>query len=123
MAIRVSRGGEWRISDPIAFVIPSTDAFGAFYLEIRQALHTAIREVDSVTFLRGHSAVINRVREQAAIQVSFDRFSTSVLNAPAKEEWAFTRVPQCPVKEYRREGDLSRSIHYTTRGGPTRMRP
>lgn len=62
-AVRVSLGGEYRILNPIPFVTASTDAFGAFYLKIRQALHAAVREVDSDAFLKGHSLVINRVRE------------------------------------------------------------
>lgn len=53
MGIRVSLGGEYRILDPRSFVTQNTDSFGAFYLEVRQALRSAVGEMS------GHMALVN----------------------------------------------------------------
>ncbi len=53
MGIRVSLGGEYRIVDPGSFVTQNTDSFGAFYLEVRQSLRSAVGE------LNGHVALLN----------------------------------------------------------------
>ena len=63
MAVRVSLGGEYKIVDPACFVTESSDAFGTFYLELRQALRTAVSDVSSVEFLSAEAAIIGRIKE------------------------------------------------------------
>jgi len=63
MAARVSLAGEYRIINPASFVIESTDAFGAFYLELRQALRLAVGELDSASFLSGQALLTGRMKE------------------------------------------------------------
>jgi hypothetical protein len=43
MGLRMSLGGEQRIIDPALFVTESSDAFGAFYLEIRSTAYGSWR--------------------------------------------------------------------------------
>jgi hypothetical protein len=50
LAVRVSLGGEYRVGDPAKFISESADAFGAFYLEMRHSLNTAISEMTSNNF-------------------------------------------------------------------------
>jgi hypothetical protein len=59
----MSLGGEYRISNPILFVSESTDAFSAFYLEIRQALRTAVSELDSTEFMHAQTLLATRIKE------------------------------------------------------------
>lgn len=63
MAVRIGLGGEYRIADPAAFVTGSTDAFGAVFLELREALQTAVKELSSVALLSGESTIAARIRE------------------------------------------------------------
>jgi regulator of protease activity HflC (stomatin/prohibitin superfamily) len=63
MAIRISLGGEYRISNPAFFVTESSDAFGAFYLELRQALRVAVGELNSPGFLSGQAPLTARMKE------------------------------------------------------------
>ena len=63
MAVRISLGGEYRISSPAQFVTESSDAFGTFYLEVRQTLRAATGELTSNGLLTGQSLLSNRVKE------------------------------------------------------------
>jgi regulator of protease activity HflC (stomatin/prohibitin superfamily) len=63
LAVRVSLGGEYRVSDPARFVSESSDAFGAFYLDLRQSLNTAVGELSSSHFMGGHPQVTARMKE------------------------------------------------------------
>ena len=59
--IRVSLGGELKILDPARFVAESSDAAGAFYLELRQALRMAATELPSEAILGSQSLLTARV--------------------------------------------------------------
>lgn len=63
MGVRMSLGGEYRITNPTPFLVESSDAFGASYLEMRQALHSAVGELNSNSFLSGQALVTARVKE------------------------------------------------------------
>jgi regulator of protease activity HflC (stomatin/prohibitin superfamily) len=63
LAVKISLGGEYRITDPAAFLTRNSDSFGAFYLEVRQALHAAVRELDGKSFLGEQSLLATRVKE------------------------------------------------------------
>ncbi len=63
MGLRINLGGEYRIADPALFLAESSDAFGTFYLDIRQALHSAIKEFDSAAILSGQALLTSRVKE------------------------------------------------------------
>lgn len=63
MNLRISMGGEYRICDPAAFVIESTDAFSSFYLEVCQALRVAASEFQSEAVLSAQAPVATRIRE------------------------------------------------------------
>jgi regulator of protease activity HflC (stomatin/prohibitin superfamily) len=64
MGFRMSLGGEYRIADPAAFVTESSDSFGSFYLDLRQALHAAIGELGSDAVLMNRQTLTTtRVKE------------------------------------------------------------
>jgi regulator of protease activity HflC (stomatin/prohibitin superfamily) len=63
MGVRMSLGGEYRITNPALFVAESSDAFGAFYLELRQALHMAVKELDNETIFNGQAPLTARIKE------------------------------------------------------------
>ena len=63
MGIRVSLGGEYRIAEPSAFVTQNTDSFGAFYLEVRQALRSAVAELNGHSALSSESPIPTRMKE------------------------------------------------------------
>lgn len=63
MGVRMSFGGEYRIANPTSFVAESSDAFGSFYLDLRQALHAAVGELSSENVLNGQSLITARVKE------------------------------------------------------------
>ena len=63
MAMRLSISGEYRVSDPALFTIQSSDPFGAFYLEARQALHLAAKEFEGLPVLTDPHLITSRVRE------------------------------------------------------------
>jgi regulator of protease activity HflC (stomatin/prohibitin superfamily) len=63
MGVRMSLSGEYRISDAALFLAESSDAFAALYLEIRQALHIAVKESDSNAILRGQAPLTSRIKE------------------------------------------------------------
>jgi regulator of protease activity HflC (stomatin/prohibitin superfamily) len=50
LTVRVSLGGEYRVPDPALFVITSSDAFAAFYLEAGHAFRTAVGELTADAF-------------------------------------------------------------------------
>jgi len=56
MTVRISLGGEYRVVDPAAFIHESSDSFGAMYIEIKQALHSAVGELEANALSRGHSS-------------------------------------------------------------------
>jgi regulator of protease activity HflC (stomatin/prohibitin superfamily) len=63
MAVRMSLGGEYRIANSAFFVTVSSDAFGAFYLEVRQALRIAAGELSSQNFLSEQALLSDRIKE------------------------------------------------------------
>lgn len=63
MAVRISLGGEYRICNPSFFVTQSSDAFGAFDVELRQALLSSVGELTSEGFRRGQAQITARIKE------------------------------------------------------------
>jgi regulator of protease activity HflC (stomatin/prohibitin superfamily) len=63
MGVRMSLSGEYRVSDSALFLAESSDAFGAFYLEIRQALHLALKEFDGESIFSGQALLTSRIKE------------------------------------------------------------
>jgi regulator of protease activity HflC (stomatin/prohibitin superfamily) len=63
MAVRVSLGGEQKIVDPAAFVRESSDGYGTFYLELRQAIRVAVGEHAGDSVIGGSSSLPVRIRE------------------------------------------------------------
>jgi len=63
MGVRMSLGGEYRISEPSAFCTESSDAYSSFYLDLRQALLAAVGELNSDAILNGQALVTARVKE------------------------------------------------------------
>jgi len=63
MAVRISLGGEQRIVDPAAFVRESSDGYGTFYLELRQAIRVAVGEHIGDAILGGSASLPARIRE------------------------------------------------------------
>ncbi len=61
--VRVSVGGEFRISDPSAFVTQSTHSFDSLYLEIRQALRVAIGELTGDSIVAAQTLLPTRLKE------------------------------------------------------------
>jgi len=63
MGMRISLGGEYQIDDPTSFVTHSSDAFGAFYVEVRQTLYVVVREQSSNVLVNTQDRLVSRVRE------------------------------------------------------------
>lgn len=63
MGVRISLAGEYRVVRPALFVCESSDAFGTFYLELRQALRIAAGEMSSHGFLTGQTRLTARMKE------------------------------------------------------------
>jgi regulator of protease activity HflC (stomatin/prohibitin superfamily) len=63
MGVRMSLSGEYRISDSSLYLAESSDAFGAFYLEIRQAVHRAVKESDNEAIFGEQSLLTSRIKE------------------------------------------------------------
>jgi hypothetical protein len=63
MAMRLSLMGECRVANPEIFVTQSSDPFGAFYLEARQAIHQAARDLEGASTLNDPHLLTSRVRE------------------------------------------------------------
>lgn len=63
MGIRMSLGGEYRVVDPVLFLTQNSDAFGAFFLEVRHALHLAVGELNNEVVLKKRDALIPRIKE------------------------------------------------------------
>jgi regulator of protease activity HflC (stomatin/prohibitin superfamily) len=63
MTMRLSLAGEYRVMDPSAFVLESNDAFGSFYLEVRQALRAAAAEFHSDVLMSADTPLATRIRE------------------------------------------------------------
>ena len=63
MGIRVSLGGEYRITAPALFTTENSDAFGAFYLELRQALRVSAGEVTGESLLGNSLLLTDRIKE------------------------------------------------------------
>ncbi len=63
VAVRVSLAGEYRIVDPACFVTESSDFFGTVYLEVRQALRTAVSDVTASEFSSSEAVIITRIKE------------------------------------------------------------
>ena len=63
MSARVSLAGEYRVSHPASFLSESTDAFAAFYLELRQALFTAVGELQGDSFINDQTLLTSRIKE------------------------------------------------------------
>jgi len=63
MAVRISLGGEQRIVDAAAFVRESSDGFGTFYLELRQALRIAVADYGGDAIVADTAVLPSRIRE------------------------------------------------------------
>lgn len=63
LAVRVSLAGEYKVCDPMRFVVESSDSFGKIYVEIRHALHIAVSELASEQFAEGHLPIAERIKE------------------------------------------------------------
>jgi len=63
MGVRISLGGEYRVAAPESFVVESSDAFGALYLDLRQALRTAAIEQNGDALLGENTLLLMRVKE------------------------------------------------------------
>lgn len=63
MGVRISLAGEYRVISPALFVSESSDAFAAFYLELRQALRVAAGEMSSHGFFNGQAQLTARMKE------------------------------------------------------------
>ena len=61
MVFRISINGEYQVSSPVAFVSANSDAFGAFYLDIRQAIYSGLREQHSSSLSRTHTAIAEQI--------------------------------------------------------------
>ena len=66
LAIRVGLGGEYRIVNPGSFVTESSDAFGLYYLEVKQTLRVASGELSSQSILREQALLTARMKELLA---------------------------------------------------------
>src|SRR5665213_2181734 len=62
MGVRISLGGEYRVTDPGVFLTGSSHAFGAFNLELRQTLRTASGEMSGDAILGEKTPLVARVR-------------------------------------------------------------
>jgi regulator of protease activity HflC (stomatin/prohibitin superfamily) len=63
MGVRISLAGEYRVVNPAFFVTESSDAFGKFYLELRQVLRLAAGEMNSHGFFSGQAQLTARMKE------------------------------------------------------------
>jgi hypothetical protein len=63
LGVRISLGYECRIVEPVAFVSGSSDAYGAFFLEVRQALRVAVGELTRNEFHAGETSLADRLNE------------------------------------------------------------
>jgi regulator of protease activity HflC (stomatin/prohibitin superfamily) len=63
VGVRISLGGEYSISDPLAFITESSDAFGALYLELRHALHGTVGELSGDAIIGGRAVLTDRIEE------------------------------------------------------------
>jgi regulator of protease activity HflC (stomatin/prohibitin superfamily) len=63
MSVRISLGGEYRVTAPESFLTQSSDAFGALYLDLRQALRTATSELNSHAFVSEGTPLVTRINE------------------------------------------------------------
>jgi regulator of protease activity HflC (stomatin/prohibitin superfamily) len=82
MGVRMSLGGEYRVTDPEAFVTASSDAFGTFYLELRQTLRASVAELNGEIVLNENALVIARMRElltPKAAQLGIEMIQLEVL--------------------------------------------
>jgi len=61
--MRISLSGECQITDPAAFVRESSDSYGSFFLDIKQALRTAAAETNNKALMSGESLLLMRIRE------------------------------------------------------------
>lgn len=66
LSVRISLGGEYRVADPTLFVTESSDAFGSYLLELKQALRVATAELTGGSFLSAHALLTSRVKELVA---------------------------------------------------------
>lgn len=84
MGVRISMTGEQKVIDPGAFVTANSDSYAAFYLEVRQALRTAVTENSSETALWSQTVITDRMREllePRAAQLGVELTSLDVFEA------------------------------------------
>jgi hypothetical protein len=62
-AVRISLGGEYKVSDPLTFIAESSDAFGALYMEMRHTLRSTVAELKLDTIVGGGAVLTDRVEE------------------------------------------------------------
>lgn len=63
LAVRISLGGEYRISDPALYVMQSADSSATYLLEVKQALRNAVAEMGNDALLEGQSSLLVRIKE------------------------------------------------------------
>lgn len=66
MGVRITLTGEYRISNPTAFLTASSNSTATFLIELKQALRTAVSELAGQTFLATQHALPTRIRELLA---------------------------------------------------------
>ncbi len=70
MGMRISFGVEYQITDAAAFVTQSSDAYAAFYIDLRQAIHVAVREQSSKSLMKDAEPLTSRIREKVLARSS-----------------------------------------------------
>ena len=63
MHLRISLGGEYIVTDPAKFVSQNSNSFDALYLELRQALRNAAKELEGHSIMSDQSSFLARVKE------------------------------------------------------------
>ena len=63
LGTRISLAGEYRIEDPALFVSENSDSFAALYLDLRQALHAAVRESEGAALFAQQDSLTARIKE------------------------------------------------------------
>jgi regulator of protease activity HflC (stomatin/prohibitin superfamily) len=63
MRVRVILGGEYRVMDPAQFITGNSDTFASFFLELRQALPIAAREMSSDSLFGSQGLLTARLKE------------------------------------------------------------
>ena len=97
--LRISLAGQYRIADPVAFLTTSSNATGAFFLELTQVLRAATRE------LSGHNLAFARgtlpLRMQQLIAPKSTKFGITLDEVEVEQfiplGWLKASIPQTPT--------------------------